>query len=436
MTSAGRFALLVPQPRRQGPPPPPPPPPPSPVAGPQLGFNNGAWWWWPNNAQYPVDNGQFFFDSVALFENWMGRGVTLLMNSLQNGDSSWASYFNNCAFVLGHPSTAASLSPRRTIVRFQLGITTQTAAQNFADINAGNRDAAYTSMFTQLKNLGFDRPWIGIGQESNGHWWDYQCSVNDVAGFKAAWTRVKNLAKAVDSTFVCAYDFSAGQSSASVTDPLQGAGAIVPDAMIMDWYYPHPYSDFDLVASLGKPWCIAEWATNNNTAAPVTTGWQKITNIGFDGTDHECFGQIWWETNNAYAGAISPAPYNDQPVTWAEYVAKFGGSSTRYNPYPPVGHTYVTLSGFAAGGTDNPIFTVNVDGVSKGTAQTDPATGVASWDVAQNVTDGQVLQFVIGTVTYYNVYAASLTRNNHDVRNKSYPNVQLNTGQSVSWTVA
>lgn len=61
---------------------------------------------------------------------------------------------------------------------------------------------------------------------------------------------------------------------------------------------------------------------------------------------------------------------------------------------------------------------------------------IASWDVAQNITDGQVLQFVIGTVNYYNVYAASLTRNNHDVRNKSYPNVLLNTGQSVSWTVA
>ena len=87
--------------------------------------------------------------------------------------------------------------------------------------------------FQAMKDRGFDRPFLGVGQESNGDWWIKTCSKDNEAAFVSAFRRVAGLAKAIMSTCVICYDVSN-------TRPIAGAaypGAAYVDAIILDYYY-------------------------------------------------------------------------------------------------------------------------------------------------------------------------------------------------------
>lgn len=363
-------------------PPPPPPPPPPVLTGPMMGMDVGGWWFvgagWPNDGSYAVAK-------VADFERLIGRGVTLINQSLQNQTPDWASYQSSAInTVINNPGAVVGLPPRRSALRFQLGITGQSAAANFAEIAGGGQDARFTAIFQAIKDRGFDRPFLGLGQESDGDWWANTCSLGNEPAFKAAFRRVAALAKAVIPDCVICYDV------ASTRDQRPGyPGDDVVDAIILDYYdWGSGVGDAHGLAetlSFNKPFMLAEWAAKDSLqgAAFIDFVWQTCTGSPL------FLGQCYWNRHDPGSGDYTFAA---NPLSGARYIEKFGGQNPpiyQPPPPPPVGQSTVKLTKWSGDGGGTISLELFVAGTSYGVKQV--ALNAASWDVPIAIAPGTAM---------------------------------------------
>lgn len=346
--------------------PPPPPPPPLPtLTGPMMGMVPGGWWWHPDNTP---DDGSYAVKRVADFERAMGRGVQLMNQSLQNQSSDWAIYESVAInTVINHPAAVIGLSPRRSALRLQLGITNQTAAANFAEISSGAQDARFNRIFQAIKARGFDRPFLGLGQESNGDWWPNTCSAGNEAAFKAAFAHVAALAKAIMPDCVVCYDVA----NTRAMGPAYPGAAV--DAIILD-YYDQGASVGDAhglaeMLAFNKPFLVCEWATRDvqRGASFIDFFWKTCTGSPL------FIGQCYWNRDEAYLGAFAT-----NPLSAAQYLVKFGGQNPPiYVPPPPLpGTVTIVVKGWKSGSNPESTLDLLIGGVVQAPAnQTTVVTG-------------------------------------------------------------
>lgn len=408
-----------------------------------FGMVPGGWWWHPNNTP---DDGAFALANVAGFEAAMGRGVQIVNQSLQNQtgapawpgpgadprttaqkvSAAWDNYANQSInSVINHPGAVIGLPPRRVALRFQLGVTEQSAAANFAQIISGALDAMFTRIFQAMKDRGFFKPFLGDGQEGNGTWWQNTCSNGNEVAFKAAFRRVAGLAKAVMPDCVVCYDVSN-------TRPIAGAaypGDDVVDAIILDYYdRGADVGDSNGIAevlSLGKPFLVCEWATQDSQrgAAFVDWFWQQTTGSPL------FLGQCYWNSTDAYDGSFA-----NNPQSAAEYKAKFGGQNPPiYSPPPiPTGSSNVHFYGWPAGGNPTPSFELFVNGTSYGqkTIPGDNSRGDADWTVPIVLGPGSHLAMKMTAGNWYTVDTVTCSPGGARALV-----AQLGPGASASWTL-
>lgn len=400
---------------------PPPPPPPPATTGPMMGMVPGGWWWHPAGTP---DDGSYAASKVTDFERLMGRGVQVINQSLQNQTPTWNAYQDQSINqVIKGAGAVIGLPPRRAALRFQLGITGQSAAANFAEIATGARDAGYTAIFQAMKDRGFDRPFLGVGQESNGEWWPATCSIGNEAAFKAAFRRVAGLAKAVMPDCVICYDVSN-------TRPIAGAaypGADVVDAIILDYYDrgggigdSHGLAE---MLALAKPFLICEWATQDSLrgAAFIDWFWQQVTGSPL------FIGQCYWRADEW--------SFSSNPLSKAAYIAKFGGQAPPiYVPPPP--QAGVSLTKWTNGGSAAAaIIELVIGGVSQGN-QTMVAN-TAFWPYTGNIPGGTVLSFKVIGGSWWVFGSATVTAGDLTTRTKTWSSGQtVSNGQSASWAVS
>ena len=193
--------------------------------------------------------------------------------------------------------------------------------QTWSQAATGGLDSIWTQCLNALKAGWGSRPpsnlIISLFHESNGNWYDWSVTAGDLANFKAAWQRFRNLQKTIlpDARLMLALNADHVQSGYTPEQMLPPSSQF--DVLGLDMYsihYPAAAGEgigdwVARAAAAGKPLIIQEWGVTDDETAFVRYMRDQLVQHGGTGPgkiEMENYFNLWDDTYTLEPITVSP----------------------------------------------------------------------------------------------------------------------------------
>ena len=285
-----------------------------------------------------VFSGGFDPQSADRFETWLGRKSDFNVEFLT--ETAYTDYVGadgkKITDALVHsgwlpPLWAAAHRPERNML-FSIPLATK-QDRSLANVAAGQYDAIYRNI---AKNIASSYPHaiIRIGWEFNGDWYAWSAA-GRTQDYINAFRRVSGIFKSVSRDFTIDWCPAHGFSAKFPADQAYPGDDVV-DVIGLDLYNDYRWGDYkkdpikrwewlktfnhgllwqqQFAAAHGKPMSLPEWGVNQDDPYFIEQmhGWITTHNFAY---------AAYWNSNSAFAGALSN---NQYPNAAAAYKRLFG----------------------------------------------------------------------------------------------------------------